>query len=271
MIRNGSLANTTILIIWIFHPYSMPRRALVSLLCFFLSIGGWGGGLANAEPSLRVLVIDNAPPMSFRDKAGRLTGFSVDIARAICDEMRARCVFDVAVQSELIDRLTRGKADIVATGLLETPERRGKLLFAKPYYRSFSMWQARQDVQPGQEGVRVAVVSGSAQEEYARRQGWKIRPVPTNGELGVPLVAGEVQAALVPMLTALNLQNNEAFRQLELAATVLRSPDLGGDASFGVSLFRPELVVEINAALERIKRNGTYDRINSRYLPFRVS
>jgi hypothetical protein len=64
---------------------------------------------------------------------------------------------------------------------------------------------------------------------------------------------------------------SEAYRRLELSATVLRSPELGGDASFGVSLFRPELLDEINAALERIKRNGTYDRINSRYLPFRVS
>ena len=34
---------------------------------------------------------------------------------------------------------------------------------------------------------------------------------------------------------------------------------------------RPELKHEINTALERIKRNGTYDRINSRFLPFRVS
>jgi ABC-type amino acid transport substrate-binding protein len=28
---------------------------------------------------------------------------------------------------------------------------------------------------------------------------------------------------------------------------------------------------QIDAALDRIKRNGTYDRINSRFLPFRVN
>lgn len=253
------------------YASGMPRRAFIALLCFFLSCGGAGGRWAIAGPALRVLVLDNAPPMSFRDEFGRLSGFSVDVARAVCDEMRVQCVFDVAAQSDLIDRLIRGQADIVATGLLETPERHGKLLFAKPYYRSFSMWLARPDVKPGQTGIRVAVVSESAQEEYGRRQGWKMHPVHTNGDLGGAIVGGHVQAALVPMATALTLQKSEAYRRLELSATVLRSPELGGDASFGVSLFRPELLDEINAALERIKRNGTYDRINSRYLPFRVS
>ena len=51
----------------------------------------------------------------------------------------------------------------------------------------------------------------------------------------------------------------------------LRAPELGDDVSFGISPRRPELKHEINTALERIKRNGTYDRINSRFLPFRVS
>ena len=63
----------------------------------------------------------------------------------------------------------------------------------------------------------------------------------------------------------------QAFRRLGLAPTVLRAPELGGDVSFSISPRRPELRQEINMALERIKRNGAYDRINSRFLPFRVS
>jgi ABC-type amino acid transport substrate-binding protein len=51
----------------------------------------------------------------------------------------------------------------------------------------------------------------------------------------------------------------------------MRIPELAGDLAFGISPRRPELKEEIDAALDRIKRNGTYDRINSRFLPFRVS
>lgn len=249
----------------------MFRCALLILLLCPLSIGGGNKQLVFAEASLRVLVLDNSPPMSFRDELGQLTGFSIDIAKAVCAEMRAHCIFDVISQDLLVDTLAHGKADFAASGLLETPERRGKLLFAKPYFRSFSVWLAQPGIKPGQAGIRVAAVSGSAQEAYGRKQGWKMYPVPSNGELGGPIISGEVQAALVPMTSALSLQKSEAFRRLDLDTTVLRSPELGGDASFGVSPFRPELLGEINAGLERIKRNGTYDRINSLYLPFRVN
>lgn len=227
--------------------------------------------LAADEPALRVLVLENAPPMSFRDEFGHLTGFSVEIARAVCSEMRVNCAFDVVTQSALLPTMSQGKADIAAVGLLETAERRARILFAKPYYRSMSLWLAQPGVSPGQAGVKVAVVGGSAQEAYGRKQGWDMLAVTTHGELGEPLVSGRAQAVLVPMITAINLQKTEAFRQLGLATTVIQAPELSGDASFGISPFRPELRKEINAALDRIKRNGTYDRINSRFLPFRVS
>jgi ABC-type amino acid transport substrate-binding protein len=180
-------------------------------------------------------------------------------------------VFDVVAPGNLLEHLLQGKADIVASGVFETPGQRNKMLQATPYYRSFSLWLGQSDVPPGRKGLRVAVMYGSIQEDYARRQGWEIRSVRSSEELTRILVAGEAQAALVPMIGALQMQKNEAFRRLGLAPTVLRAPELGGNISFGISPLRPQLRTEINTALERIKRNGTYDRINSRFLPFRVS
>jgi len=249
----------------------MSRSALVFLLCCALPAGLGNGVLAADQPALRVLVLDNAPPLSFRDESGQLTGFSVEIARAVCSEMHVNCAFDVVTQSALLSTMSQGKADIAAVDLIETPENHARMLFAKPYFRSVSLWLARPGVNPGQPGVRVAVVGGSAQEAYGRKQGWEMHPVATHGELATPLISGEALAVLVPMISGISLQKNEAFRQLGLATTVLQAPDLGGDASFGISPYRPELQKEINAALDRIKRNGTYDRINSRFLPFRVS
>ncbi|MBS1140912.1 MAG: amino acid transporter substrate-binding protein, family [Proteobacteria bacterium] len=249
----------------------MLRGLVFSLMCFVLLAGGLPGSVRAGEAALRVVVLENSPPMSYRDETGQLTGFSVEIARALCQEIRASCVFDVTTQGALLDSVARGKADIAAAAVFETAEHRGKLLFAKPYYRSLSLWLARPDVPPGRNGVRVAVVHGSVQEDYARRQGWDIHQVRANGDLAGALLGGEAQAALVPMISALQLQKSDPFRRLGLAPTVLRAPELSGDASFGISLRRPGLREEINAALDRIKRNGTYDRINSRFLPFRVS
>src|SRR5574343_333622 len=244
----------------------MPCRLLL-LLGFLLPVGVF----AAPGQVLRVLVLDDAPPLSYRDQSGQLTGFNVEIVRALCREIQASCQFEVTTQGAVVDAVAEGKADIAGVGLQQTPERQGKLIFAKAHYRSQLLWLAQRGVQPGQPGLRVAVVGGSEQESYARRQGWATHEVATYGELGAPVLAGQAQAIMVPMVSALNLQKSEAFRQLDLVPVVMRIPELASDAAFGISPRRPGLKEEIDAALDRIKRNGTYDRINSRFLPFRVS
>ena len=125
-------------------------------------------------------------------------------------------------------------------------------------------------MEPGQRGLRVAVVKGSAQETYARKQGWNTVGVLTNGEIGAPLLAGIAQAAIVLMNTSLHLQGDKAFQELGLATTVMRVPELVGNASFGINPRRPELKIAVDEALERINRNGVYERVNTQFLPFRV-
>lgn len=224
----------------------------------------------SATATLQVAVLDNAPPMAFRDADGRLTGFSVEVARAVCAEMKARCEFQVMVLDRVVDALAGGEIDIAAVSLLDTPERRRRILLAQPILRSVTLWFARPGVEPGQRGLRIAVVKGSAQEAYARAQNWDTVGVPTSGDLGAPLLAGVAHAAIVPMNTSLHLQSNKDFQRLGLAATVMKVPELVGNASFGINPRRPELKTAVDDALERIKRNGVYERINTQFLPFRV-
>jgi ABC-type amino acid transport substrate-binding protein len=219
---------------------------------------------------LKVAVLENAPPMAYRDADGRLTGFSVEVARALCEEMLAQCSFQTAVLEQVVDQLVAGEIDIAAVSLLDTPERRIRILFSQPYFRSISLWIAKPGVLPGDRGLRIAVLKGSAQESYARKQGWETVGVRTSGELGAPLIAGSAQAAIVPMNTSLNLQKNRDFQRLGLHSTVLKAPELVGNAAFGINPRRPEIKLMVDAALERIKRNGVYERINTQFLPFRV-
>lgn len=245
---------------------------LRNLLASFAAALCLAAGMAAqaADQPLKVAVLENSPPMSFRDDNGRLTGFSVEIARALCEEMRVQCEFHVIVLGRLLDALAGGEFDIAAVSLLDTPERRQRILLAHPYFRSITLWFAKPGVEPGTPGLRVAVVKGSAQESYARKQNWETVAVQTNGELGAPLVAGIAQAAIVPMNTSLNLQKNADFQRLGLTSTVMKVPELLGNASFGINPQRPELKVAVDEALARIKRNGVYERINTQFLPFRV-
>jgi len=248
----------------------LPLSRLIPVLVMSFAILS-GGALAAGDKALRVAVLENSPPMAYRDTHGELTGFSIGIMRALCEEMRASCEYHVTTLDEVVDALAAGFYDIAAVSLLETPERRVRVLFAKPYFRSISLWFARPGVLPGQSGTRVAVVHGSAQERYVLAHAWSSVGVRTNGELAEPLRAGLAQAAVVPMSSAINLMKLPEFRELGLISTVMPDPELGGDASFAIAPARPELKEQMDAALERIKRNGTYDRINSLFLPFRIN
>lgn len=225
-----------------------------------------------ADPApLRIGIIEQAPPMSYRDAQGELTGFSLAIMQALCDEMRVPCVLQTTRLDRLVDEVAEGRFDIGAVGLLETPERRSKVLFARPYYRSVSLWLARAGVEPGQPNIRAAVVRASVQERFAQSRGWRLAPVATDVALLVELTEGHAQGALVTMATGLYMLQQPDWQKLNLVPKVMNDPELSGDAAFIVSPRRADIKARMDAALEQIKRNGVYDRLNSRFLPFRVN
>lgn len=243
------------------------------LLVFLVLLPGPGASLATAAEGkvLHVLSLEHDPPAAFRDSSGKLTGFNVEIARAVCREMNAHCVFYVGTLDQVQEKLATGKADFAAVGLLESEVRRQQILFARPHYRSFSVWLARPGVVPGSSGVRVGVVRASAQASYAARQGWRVRELASYPELTESMAGGGIEAALLPMVSSLHLQMHPAVRERRLAATPIRGPGLEGAAAFGIAPHRQDLKPGMDAAIDRLKRNGTFDRINSRFLPFRVS
>lgn len=226
---------------------------------------------AARDKLVRVAVLENAPPMAYRDTNGKFTGFSIGIARAVCDELPVECEFQATSLDRVVDALAAGEFDIAAVSLLETPERRARILFAKPYFRSFSVWIAKPGIMPGDKAAHVTVVKGSAQERYALGKKWATVPVSNHTGLLATMTQGTAQAALVPMITSMNLRKDKDFADLGLTTTIMHEPELGGDAAFGINPRRADLKPLVDAALEKIKRNGSYDRINSQFLPFRVN
>src|SRR5262245_60650213 len=48
-----------------------------------------------AVPAIRFLTTDDLPPFSFINDRGQLTGFNVDLARAICADLAVPCTIQV--------------------------------------------------------------------------------------------------------------------------------------------------------------------------------
>lgn len=84
---------------------------------------------------LRFLTTLDFPPFNFADGSGRPTGFHVDLARAICDnlEIAERCQIQAMPYGELMGALDRGEGDAIIAGVAVTGKLREDYLFSRPY------------------------------------------------------------------------------------------------------------------------------------------
>ena len=73
---------------------------------------------------LRIAVEGEYPPFNKTDKKGKLSGFDVDIAKALCKALDASCEFVKQRWDRIIPDLVDGKYDLVVSSMSITAERR---------------------------------------------------------------------------------------------------------------------------------------------------
>lgn len=129
-----------------------------------------------ALPRLRFLTTIDFPPFNFLDGNGRLSGFHVDLARAICAELeiQAKCQIQALPWGELEGALQSGEGEAIIAGTAVTAENRAHHAFSRPYLRfpaRFVTAKAKPLEEPVFEriaGERVGVLAGSAHERMLR-------------------------------------------------------------------------------------------------------
>src|SRR5476649_1042835 len=109
----------------------------------------WDPGLKLERPDLtglraiRFLTDDDYPPLNFALADGSLTGFNVDVARAICEELQVGCTIQARRWDTLIDSLVSEKGDAVIASLAATTAARTQVDFTQPYYQTPARFVSR--------------------------------------------------------------------------------------------------------------------------------
>ena len=139
------------------------------------------------EPTLRVpkpdlldleqirFVTDNDyPPFNYLDEEGELTGFNVDLARALCDELSVECSIRQLPWNRLLEALREGEADAVIASMRVSERALQQADFTDSYYHTparFVMLKSSpmKAVTPENlTGKRIGVVGQTAHEAYLR-------------------------------------------------------------------------------------------------------
>ena len=249
----------------------IPALKVLRFTRSFLAVWLLAGGQAVAqEKTYQVAVIGHSPPLSFSQDGGKLTGFNIEMAHELCATMQIRCELKPMTINDIVDAVASQKADFAVVGFIVTPERQQKVLFSKTYFQSVSVWLSRHQTEPDHPRTAVVVINGSAQAHHAQAAGWNHIKVSSQKDIAPMLSSGAADGALLPMLGALSLMQDKSLQELGLKTKVLNVPLLTGSLHMPIDPRQPALVHRINAALDQIKSDGRFDRINTRFIPFRL-
>jgi polar amino acid transport system substrate-binding protein len=136
--------------------------------------------------SIRFLTETDYPPFNYAGPDGNPIGFNVDLARQLCEEIKASCTIQARRFDLLLDALADNRGDAVIASIAATATTRQRADFTDPYYRTPARFVALvdspiRDVLPELvEGKKIAVVAGTAHEAFLKEMftGADIRPYP---------------------------------------------------------------------------------------------
>jgi len=245
--------------------------------------GGAGvGGTADANRRvvLRFLTDSDFPPFNFVDEDGALTGFNVDLARAICLELSAACDIKARPWAELVIALKRGEADAIIAGHTISAALLAEVEFTDRYFHTPARFAAPKDrpqlamTPEGLDGKRIAVARGTPHEAFLRAH-FRDSAVQAfeNVELARDaLVAGKVDYLFDDGVGLSFWLNGTLSKQCcEFRGGAYFEPRFFGDGvAIAVPRGDPAIRVELNAALARVRASGRLDELVQRYFPFRV-
>ena len=86
-----------------------------------------------ASGTLRIGLEGTYPPFNFQGSDGQLTGFEVDFAKALAEQLGLKPEFRPAPFAGLLGALESGRVDVVINQITITPDRKAKYDFSEPY------------------------------------------------------------------------------------------------------------------------------------------
>lgn len=255
----------------------MMNRTL-RLVATGVLLGLAGLAQADAGKTLRVGTDGTFPPYSSVKADGKLYGFDIDIANALCAEMKVKCELVRYDFDGMIPALNTRKLDLIVASMAITEERQKAIAFSDKYEGGYSKLMSRKgatlEATPaGLKGKSIGVQQGSIQESYTKavfgKAGATVRSYSSSANALLDLNAGRLDAIMVEIGVAHEFLHGVNGKQLALFGPKFDDVKYFGTGS-GIAMRKnePELLKKVNAALNTLLKNGSYKRINDRYFDY---
>lgn len=221
--------------------------------------------------TIKVAVEAPYPPFVQLDSKGGFEGFDVDLL----NEIGKREGFQIAIQVHswdgIFDLLETNEADVIASGVFDTPERASKYSLSIPYHAETMVLVAGKDSLINSfndaKGKRVAYVPSSLGETILLQLEGGKELDPALAKTG----SWPVIQSVMNKSADLAIDNSSAY-----AYYAKQYPDQGlraimqdnpawENVVFAVKKDNNELLTKLNNGITAVKADGTYDKIKSKW------
>ena len=226
---------------------------------------------AHAE-NLRIATEGAYPPFNYVDSNNKLHGFDVDIAYALCEKMKVECIVTAQDWEGIIPGLLAKKYDAIIASMVPSAERLQKVDFTNRYYTTTLAIAVPKDSDvkdvslESLAGKNLGAQAGTMQAMYAEDNygpaGANVKLYPTAEEANSDLINNRLDAIIhdkFPLLSWLEKDGKDCCKFVgEIEGT--REP-----ISIAIRKNSDDLKNRLNKAIDEIRADGTYEKINKKY------
>lgn len=219
-----------------------------------------------------------SPPYSLLDPArNELTGFDIDLMRAVCTRLDRPCEFRQREYDRLLNGLARGRVDVVVGGLEIGTDDRMRIAFSSPYLRvPVGVLVAAQapapDLDPGALADQpIGAVDATRAADFAQATFPQSR-LSTYGRLEdaiLDMLAGRIVLVVADRLSIAEWLSRPDGIHVRHAGDLPYDPAILGEG-LGIAVRPSDTMLrrQIDAALDKLRADGTMTTIARRWLPF---
>ncbi|MBW2407316.1 MAG: ABC transporter substrate-binding protein [Deltaproteobacteria bacterium] len=242
----------------------------------------FGAGTVQAKEwkTVRIGVEGAYPPFSYTTADGKLEGFDIDIAITLCNSIGVEYKLVPQDWDGIIPALLARKYDAIIASMSITEERKKKVAFTNKYYNTPAKFVSKKGsvkefTKATLKGKTVGVQRATTHDSYLTDnygEDVKIKRYATQDDAYLDMAAGRIDFLLADSVAL----SDGFLKKPEGKDFEFVGPDMTDVRWFGEGVGvacrkkDKDLVEMFNKAIDQIRADGTYQKIQDKYFDFNV-
>lgn len=209
-----------------------------------------------------VVGITDFEPMDYLDGNGEWIGFDADLARLFAKSLGVQAEFTVIDWDSKTMELDAGNIDCVWNGMTLTDGVKAAMETSKPYCGNAQVIVVKAEKAEGFDaaGATFAVEAGSAGEEIAQGNGWKVVSVQSQADALLEVASGTSDGCVIDRLMA-NAMTGEGTSYPDLVSIQSLNEE-----EYGVGFRKgSDLAAQLDTFLDGLYADGTLASLAEKY------